>query len=66
MAHLPNRIVIYTKDVMNITGMKERAARNLMARIRRKLNKPEGAFICLHEFCAFTGLAPEHVQQFLS
>ena len=33
------RIVIYAKDIMNITGRKERAARKLLAKIKKKYDK---------------------------
>jgi hypothetical protein len=36
---IPNRIVIYAKDIKNITGRKERAARKLIAKIRKKYKK---------------------------
>jgi hypothetical protein len=62
---IPNRIVIYAKDVMNITGRKERAARKLLARIRKKYQKGRGAFISIDEFCGYTGLKEEKVAGFL-
>ncbi len=62
---IPNRIVIYAKDVMNITGRKERAARKLLAQIRKKYKKERGAFITIFEFCEFTGLKQENVTAFL-
>ena len=62
---IPNRIVIYAKDVMNITGRKERAARKLLAKIRKKNEKKEGEFISIEEFCSFTGLKEEKVAPFL-
>lgn len=62
---IPNRIVIYAKDVMNITGRKERAARHLLAQIRKKYKKEKGAFISIDEFCDFTGLRVERVSEFL-
>ena len=62
---IPNRIVIYAKDIMNITGRKERAARKLLARIRKKYRKKKGDFISVEEFCDFTGLKEEKVSQFL-
>lgn len=65
MNSIPNRIVIYTKDVMNITGRSERTARRLMASIRKACNKDKEAFISIEEFCAFTGLKEEKVQPFL-
>ena len=65
MNTIPNRIVIYPKDVMNITGRRERTARKLLSRIRKKYNKAKGSFISLEEFCAFTGLNQEQVAKFL-
>jgi hypothetical protein len=62
---IPNRIVIYAKDVMNITGRKERAARKLLARIRKKYKKKKGDFISIKEFCEFTGIDKELVNAFL-
>ncbi|HLF46925.1 MAG TPA: hypothetical protein VI548_10900 [Chitinophagaceae bacterium] len=62
---IPNRIVIYAKDIMNITGRKERAARKLLARIRKKYRKEKGDFISVEEFCEFTGLKEEKVSLFL-
>jgi hypothetical protein len=63
---IPNRIVIYAKDIMNITGRKERAARKLLAQIRKKYRKKKGSFISVFEFCEYTGLQPENVRDFLS
>jgi hypothetical protein len=62
---IPNRIVIYAKDVMNITGRKERAARKLLASIRKKYKKKKGEFISIDEFCEFTGLKKDSVREFL-
>ncbi|HKC37651.1 MAG TPA: hypothetical protein VKB95_16355 [Chitinophagaceae bacterium] len=62
---IPNRIVIYAKDIMNITGRKERAARKLLARIRKKYKKKKGDFISIKEFCEFTSLQEEIVSRFL-
>ena len=63
---IPNRIVIYAKDIMNITGRKERAARKLLARIRKKYKKKKGEFISIDEFCEFTSLKKESVREFLA
>lgn len=65
MNTIPNRIVIYAKDIMNITGRRERTAHKLLARIRKKYKKPKGSFVSLDEFCDFTGLKPEKVHPFL-
>ena len=62
---VPKRIVIYAKDVENITGRKERTARKLLKLIRHQFNKKKGDFITVDEFCQFTGLRVEQVQPFL-
>lgn len=62
---IPNRIVIYAKDIMNITGRKERAARKLLAKIRKEHNKANGEFITIKEFCAYTKIDEELVKSFL-
>ncbi len=50
---------------MNITGRKERAARKLLAKIRKKYEKENGEFISLRDFCNFTGLDEKMVKEFL-
>ena len=62
---IPKRIVIYAKDVSNITGRRPRTARKLLAQIREKYKKKEGEFITIFEFCEFTGLKEENVKSFL-
>ncbi|HMJ46301.1 MAG TPA: hypothetical protein VK498_03185 [Ferruginibacter sp.] len=63
---IPKRIVIYAKDIMNITGRKERAARKLLAKIRKKYKKKTGDFLTVKEFCEFTGFDEESVKEFLA
>jgi hypothetical protein len=53
---IPTRICIYAKDIMNITGRKERAARKLLVQIRKKYKKKKGQFITAKEFAEFTGI----------
>ena len=65
MNAIPNRLVIYTKDVMNITGRKERTAQKLLANIRKRYNKSLTDFITVHEFCAYAGLKEEQVMPYL-
>jgi ribosomal protein S3 len=62
---IPTRICIYAKDVMNITGRKERAARKLLAQIRKKYKKKKGQFITIGEFSEFTGIDAEIIYSFL-
>lgn len=62
---VPNRIVIYAKDVMNITGRSERTARKILQQIREINGKERGAFVTVAEFCCYTGLEESNVQVFL-
>jgi hypothetical protein len=62
---IPKRIVIYAKDISNITGRKERASRKLLAQIRIKNKKKNGEFITVKDFCNFTGLDEALVGKFL-
>jgi hypothetical protein len=61
----PPRIVIYVKDVMNITGRSDRTARSLLCSIRKHFGKERGAFVTIEEFCEFTGMKNEMVEKFL-
>ena len=62
---VPNRIVIYPKDVQNITGKKERTARKLISDIRQSLGKAKNEFVTIDDFCSYTGLKKEQVLDFL-
>ena len=63
---VPNRIVIYAKDIMNITGRKQCAARKLFAKIRKKYKKKRGEYLTVKEFCQYTGFDEASVKDFLS
>ena len=62
---VPNRIVIYTKDVENITGKKERAARKLLQKIRIHFSKKSSEYITVEEFAEVTGIKAEYIHDFL-
>jgi hypothetical protein len=59
------RVVIYPKDVQQITGKSERYGRMLLKQIKTKLKKEEHQFVTVDEFCQFTGITPEQVHPFL-
>jgi hypothetical protein len=65
MNPIPNRVVIYPKDVSNITGLRQRAAGKLLAVIRQKLGKHPSAFVTVKEFAAHTGISEEMLTAFL-
>ncbi|WP_211327235.1 hypothetical protein [Chitinophaga flava] len=62
---VPNRILIYAKDVMNITGRSERTARKILQQIRQAKGKKKGDMITVVEFCQFTGIDQQQVADFL-
>ena len=66
MRTIPGRIIIYTKDVVNITGRSERTARRILSTIRKKNNKTPTSFVSIHEFCSHTGLKEEAIVPFLT
>jgi predicted RNA-binding protein YlqC (UPF0109 family) len=62
----PVRVVLYPKDVENITGRRGRTARKLLQKIREALGKSKNDFITIKEFCLFTGIDEDLVKDFLS
>jgi predicted pyridoxine 5'-phosphate oxidase superfamily flavin-nucleotide-binding protein len=62
---LPIRIVVHSKDIENITGVKSRTARKILQTIRRLFQKDKNAFVTTKEFCLFTGIDEEMVNDFL-
>ena len=47
---MPKRIVIYAKDVENITGRKTKTGRKLLYQIREQNKKPKEAFVTIRSF----------------
>ena len=62
---IPHRVVIYTKDVENITGRRGRTARTLINKIRCALGKSKDEFITIKEFSLFTGIDEDLIKDFL-
>jgi hypothetical protein len=62
---IPLRVVIYPKDVQNITGLGDRAARKLIQNIKSGLGKSRVMFVTVQEFCACTGIPEELIRDFL-
>jgi hypothetical protein len=62
---IPQRVVIYTKDVENITGKKSKAARRLLQKVREQSGKTNEELITVNEFCQFTGIPESVVRPFL-
>ncbi|MEJ8841485.1 hypothetical protein WG954_03765 [Lacibacter sp. H375] len=62
---IPPRVVLYPKDVENITGRRGRTARQLLQKIRNALGKSKDEFITIKEFALFTGIDEELIKDFL-
>jgi len=65
MKKLNQRLCIYPKDIVKITGKSERFSRQLIARLRIHLGKPEHQFITIEEFCNYCGLDLEKVKEII-
>ena len=64
-SRLPLRVVLYPKDIENITGRSARTARKLLQKIRLALEKTPDEFVTVKEFCTFYGIKEEQVNEFL-
>jgi hypothetical protein len=62
---VPNRSVVYAKDIENITGRKPRAARKLHGQIKAAFEKHPKQFVTVQEFSLYTGIDEEIVREYL-
>lgn len=62
---IPKRMVIYTKDVINITGRSESSCQRLLAKVRRHNKKKPRAVITVDELCEHMKLEKEKVMEYL-
>lgn len=62
---IPARVVLYPRDVENITGRRGRTARTLLNKIRTALGKSKDEFITIKEFALFTGIDEDLIKDFL-
>ena len=56
-----NRLCIYPKDVMIITGRSDRYGRNLIKKIKDYFKKQPHQVVTIEEFCKYMGLQQEIV-----
>ncbi|MBT0549864.1 hypothetical protein [Riemerella anatipestifer] len=61
----PQRLCIYPKDIVRITGKSERFSRNLIHRIRTAIGKQPHQFITIEEFCQYSGFDIEKVKELI-
>jgi len=58
---VPQRLVIYPKDVVNITGKSVQSARRILQKIRQRQGKGKDECITILEFCAYMGIPEAQV-----
>ncbi len=58
-------MVIYTSDMMRLTGRSERTVRRWIAAIRKEPGRKKNTLITIQEFCAYTGYDPEKIAAFI-
>ena len=56
-----NRLCIYPKDIMVITGKSDRYGRYLIKRIKEYFNKEQHQVVTMEEFCQYMGLQLDEV-----
>lgn len=59
------RMTIYTKDVVILTGRSERQSRYLLEKIKSHYKKEQHQLITVEEFCTYVGFDPEKVRPYL-
>ena len=62
---IPQRIVIYPKDVEAIMACSPRSARRYVLDLKKLLGKEKHQFLTIPEFCEFYGLNEEDVREFI-
>ena len=61
----PNRIMIYPRDIQNITGKKSRTATRIHNQIKRHYGKMKNDFVTVTELCQYWKIDIETVNAFL-
>ena len=56
-----NRLCIYPKDIVVVTGRSERYGRNLIRKIKEHFKKEQHQVVSIQEFCEYMGLQYEVV-----
>ena len=56
------RVVIYPKDIINITGRSKSYAYKMLNTIKKKYGKQPYELVSLNEFCEYTGLKFKEVK----
>lgn len=62
---MKSRIVIYPKDIQQITGRSEWYGRRIIAKIKEQQGKEKEQLVTVKEFSEFIGILEEEVASFL-
>ncbi|MFK7032572.1 hypothetical protein [Flavobacterium oreochromis] len=65
MKSTTKRACIYPKDIERITGKSYRQSTRIFNKIKEEYNKPKNSLVSIEEFCLYTGLKIEHIQEFI-
>ena len=65
MQKIPPRIIIYNRDVKNITGRKCRTCQTILQRVSALYNKGKNDLVTITEFCAYMRMDERLVREFL-
>lgn len=60
-----NRLVIYPKDIQRVTGRGLRYAQRIIRAIKKHLGKKKHQFVTCDEFCEFSGISREELEEYL-
>lgn len=61
----PHRIMIYPRDIQNITGRRPRTATRIHNQIKKHYGKMKNDFLTVAELCQYWKIDPEIVKAFL-
>lgn len=65
MTTTTKRVCIYPKDIQRITGKSYRQSNRIFNKIKEEYSKPKISLVSIEEFCQFTGLKIEHIQEYI-
>ncbi len=65
MKTMPHRVVIYAKDLENLTGRKPRTCHTMMEKMRKFFRKSKDQFITVKECSEFLNIPEELIRDFL-
>ena len=55
------RLCIYPKDIVVVTGKSERWGRDIIKKIKTRFSKEDHQLVTIEEFCLYMGLKEENV-----